>query len=277
MYVDTQTYLVSIFRANKSQKYIGLTFVLANTPRVQNNSVSIGARTQGCKEKFAIQIMSYGQSSADHISVFISMHRLHRHDFHLRFHAISFEKKTKKHREFLDSFVKVFIQQHNKKHLCCCILAGSLLWYFSGKIPLAIISTAANKLKRIKLRDLGDFYAQNPDNSEKTPEHKWFHNNKFWPFGVVFRYRIYSERYLEMNLVFLFPENVSTYPLCRATNFNGKILRTKLLPSRALSRRALGIFPMKLPHPPQKINMSPQKGTNLKGFILANVIFLGIC
>ena len=72
MYVDTQTYLLSIFRANKIQKYIGLTFVLANTPRVQNNSVSIGARTQGCKEKFTIQIISYGQSSADHISVFIS-------------------------------------------------------------------------------------------------------------------------------------------------------------------------------------------------------------
>ena len=168
-------------------------------------------------------------------------------------------KKTKKHREFLDSFVKVFIQQHNKEHLCCCILAGSLLWYFSGKIPLAIISTAANKLKRIKLRDLGDFYAQNPDNSEKTPEHKWFHN-KFWPFGVVFRYRIYSETYLEMNLVFLFPENVSTYPLRRATNFNGKILRTKLLPSRALSRRALGIFPMKLPPPSRKLTCPPKKG-----------------
>lgn len=171
---------------------------------------------------------------------------------------MQFHKKQKKHREFLDSFVKVFIQQHNKEHLCCCILAGSLLWYFSGKIPLAIISTAANKLKRIKLRDLGDFYAQNPDNSEKTPEH----NDSIISFDLLGWYSVieFTQKDTSKWTSFFFFLKPSPHIRCAA-------LPTSMARSCARScsrpvpwRKELWEFSQWNYPPPRKLTCPPKKG-----------------
>jgi len=60
MYVDTQTYLLSIFRANKIQKYIGLTFVPVNTPRDPECKMIVWVLGQELKDSLHLIAQSIG-------------------------------------------------------------------------------------------------------------------------------------------------------------------------------------------------------------------------